>query len=219
MNSLGVKNMNVDGLKEKASVGIDSLKTSAMNSVDAENMNAYGLKEKASISIDSLKKLRSVDVKNMNSDGLKEKASVGLDSVKTSMDSVDVKNMNVDGLKEKASVGLDSVKNMNVDGLKEKNMNVDDVKSNSTFMNKKMDIYENEFIREKSLSMDSGLKEVDSVEDHDLKNMKRTLSMDSMDFNGIKVNKEEWYFPSLESIKEEHECKPFEWFKKCLEKN
>ena len=192
--------MNVDGLEEKTSVGLDSLKTSAMNSVGVKNMNVDGLKEKASISIDSLKKLRSVDVKNMNSDGLKEKASVGFDSVKTSMDSVDVKNMNVDGLKEK-------------------NMNVDDVKSNSTFVNKKMDIYENEFIKEKSLSMDSGLKEVDSVEDHDLKNMKRTLSMDSMDFNGIKVNKEEWYFPSLESIKEEHECKPFEWFKKCLEKN
>ena len=59
MNSVDA---NVDGLKEKASVGIDSLKTSAMNSRDADNMNAYGLKEKASISIDSVKKLRSVDV-------------------------------------------------------------------------------------------------------------------------------------------------------------
>ena len=264
MNSVNVKNVNVDGLKEKASVGLDSVKTSAMNSVganvdelkekasvgldsvkisamnsvDVKNVNVDGLKEKASVGLDSLKTsaMNSVDAKNVNVDGLKEKASVGLDSVKTSaMNSVDAKNMNVDGLKEKYSINIDYLKklrsvdaknmnyvddnNMNVDGLKEKNMNVDDVKSNSTFVNKKMDISENEFIREKSLSMDSGLKEVDSVEDHDLKNMKRTLSMDSMDFNGIKVNKEEWYFPSLESIKEERECKPFEWFKKCLEKN
>ena len=61
--------------------------------VDVKNINVDRLKEKASIRIDSLKKLRPVDVKNMNVDGLKEKDSVDLDSVKTSMDSVDVKNI------------------------------------------------------------------------------------------------------------------------------
>ena len=132
----------------------------------------------------------------MNFDVLKEKDSIGLDSVKTSsMDSVNVKNMNFDGLKENV-----------------------DVKSNATVVNKKMDISENEFIREKSLSMDSGLKEVGSVEDCDIKVTKRA-SMDSKDFNDININKEEWYHTKLESIKEERECKPFEWFKKCLEKN
>ena len=130
------------------------------------------------------------------------------------MDSVDVKNMNVDGLKEKASVDLDSVKT-SMDSVDVKNMNVDDVKSNATIVNKKMNIYENEFIIEKSLSMDYGLKEVDSVEDCDIKVTKRA-SMDSKDFNDININKEEWYHTKIESIKEERECKLFEWFKKCL---
>ena len=103
LDFVDVKDMNVDGLKEKASV----LKTSAMNSVDA---NVDELKEKAYVGLESVKTsaMNSVDVKNVNVDGLKEKASVGLDSVKTSaMNSVDA---NVDELKEKASVGLESVK-------------------------------------------------------------------------------------------------------------
>ena len=220
MNYVDVKDMNVDGLKEK-SASPDPVKTSAINSVDVKEMNVDGLKE----NLDSVKTsaMNSVDV-NMNFDGLKEKASVGLDSVKTSaMNSVDVNNMNVDGLKKKTSV---DVNNMNVDGLKEKasvgfdslkkylkNMNVNDIKSNAIVLNKKIDSSEHEFIREKSLSMDYGLKEIDSVEDHYLK---RSLSMDSMDFNGINVNKEEWYYPRLESIREERECKPFEWIKKCI---
>ena len=238
-----VKDMNVDGLKEKAPVGLDSLKTSAMNSVDVKDMNVDGLKEKGPVGFDSLKTSAMNSVKDMNVDGLKEKAPVGFDSLKKmrsiSIDSLKklrsvdvngleekksigmdsyVKNMNFDGLKERASIGMDSLKtylkNMNVDGLKEKNMNVDEIKSNAIVVNKKIDTSEHEFIREKkSLSMDSGLKEIDSVEDHYLK---RSLSMDSMDFNDINVNKEEWYYPRLESIKEERECNPFEWIKKCF---
>ena len=243
MNSVDVKDMNVDGLKEKAPVGLDSLKTSAMNSVDVKDMNVDGLKEKGPVGFDSLKTSAMNSVKDMNVDGLKEKAPVGFDSLKKmrsiSIDSLKklrsvdvngleekksigmdsyVKNMNFDGLKERASIGMDSLKtylkNMNVDGLKEKNMNVDEIKSNAIVVNKKIDTSEHEFIREKkSLSMDSGLKEIDSVEDHYLK---RSLSMDSMDFNDINVNKEEWYYPRLESIKEERECNPFEWIKKCF---
>ena len=68
MNSVDINDMNVDGIKEKASVGIDSLKTSAMNSVDVNDMNVDGLKEKDSVGIDSLKTsaMNSVDVNDMN---------------------------------------------------------------------------------------------------------------------------------------------------------
>ena len=165
---------------------------------------SFGTKER-------IESMNYVDVNNTN---VEEKAFVGLDSVKTSdMNYVDVNNMNVDGLKEKVSVGFDSVKTSAMNSVDVNNINVNDIKSNAIVLNKKIDSSEHEFIREKSLSMDYGLKEIDFVEENE---MKRALSMDSMDFNGINVNKEEWYDSRLESIEEERECKSFEWFKECL---